>query len=231
MGIVNGMTRAASALRYWELRQEAASNNLANADTNGFKAERTFGQLVGDAVTTVNAATDLSAGALKPTGNPLDLAIGGKGFFVVQTPQGERLTRAGAFQLDRDGKIVDDHGNAVLGEKGPIIAPPGTLTIDAGGQVKVNGKEIGRLRVESVPQGTPLAHTNGTMFIPPANATPVAPEARSIRQGFLEDSNVNTVGSLVDMISIQRSYAAVQKTITTLDDIRQTISTQLGKPA
>jgi flagellar basal-body rod protein FlgG len=100
-----------------------------------------------------------------------------------------------------------------------------------GGQVKVNGKEIGRLRIESVPQGTPLAHTDGTMFIPPANATPVAPEARSIRQGFLEDSNVNTVGSLVDMISIQRSYAAVQKTITTLDDIRQTISTELGKPA
>ncbi|HET7322040.1 MAG TPA: flagellar hook-basal body complex protein [Longimicrobiaceae bacterium] len=229
MGIVNGMTRAANALRYWELRQQSVANNLANADTNGFKAERTFAQLVGDALTVAGSATDLKAGSLKGTGNPLDLAIGGKGFFVVQTPQGERLTRAGSFQLDATGKLVDDHGNAVLGEKGPIVVDKGTLVVDPSGAIKVDGKEVGRLRVESVPEGAQLTHAGATMFLPPAGTTSVPPSERGLKQGFLEESNVSTVGSMVDMIDIQRAYTSVQRTVTTLDDVRKTISNELGR--
>lgn len=230
MGIINGMTRAASALRYWERRQEVAANNLANADTNGFKAERTFARLVGDALTVADTSTDLTKGALRQTGNPLDLALGGDGFFVVQTPQGERLTRGGAFQLSADGRIVDSNGNALLGEGGPIVPGQGTLSVDASGRVSVEGKEVGVLRVESVPAGTELTHAEGTLFLPDAARAPLAAENRIVRQGHLEDSNVNTVGSMVDLISIQRSYAAIQRTVTTLDDIRRTITTDLGKP-
>jgi flagellar basal-body rod protein FlgG len=76
-----------------------------------------------------------------------------------------------------------------------------------------------------------MQHEAGTLFVPPAGGrSPVAAESRSVRQGFLEDSNVNTVGSMVDLITVQRSYAAVQRTITTLDGIRHTIANDLGKP-
>jgi flagellar basal body rod protein FlgG len=229
MGIITGMTRAASALRYWERRQEVVANNLANADTHGFRAERTFARALGDAIPVAGTATDEQAGSLNPTGNPLDFALGGDGYFVVSTPQGERFTRAGSFHLDADGRLVDPAGHAVQGDSGPLVLPPGTLTADSAGALFVDGKRVGQLRVETVPAGTPMEHEAGTLFVPPAGRTAVAPNDRSVRQGFLEDSNVNTVGSMVDLITVQRSYAAVQRTITTLDGIRHTISNELGK--
>jgi flagellar basal body rod protein FlgG len=230
MGIINGMTRAAHALAYWERRQEVVSNNLANADTNGFRAQRTFAQAIGDALPFAGTALDTRAGALKQTGNPLDVALGGDGYFVVDSAAGERFTRGGSLRLDANSRLVDQDGNAILGEGGPIVLPPGTVSIDARGGVSVDGKQIDRLRIETVPAGTEMAHESGTLLVPDPSRTPVANDARSVEQGYLEDSNVNTVGSMVDMISIQRSYAAVQRTMTTLDGIRQTISNELGKP-
>jgi flagellar basal body rod protein FlgG len=230
MGIINGMTRAASALRYWERRQEIVANNLANADTNGFRAQRTFALALGDAVPVAQTAMDTRAGALKQTGNPLDVALGGDGYFVVSTPQGERFTRSGSFRLDPSNRLVDQDGNAVLGESGPITLPPGTVSIDGAGGVKVDGKQIGKLRVETVPPGTEMAHEAGTLLVPGASRTALDDGARSVRQGFLEESNVNPLTSMVDMIDIQRSYVAVQRTMVTLDGIRQTISNDLGKP-
>lgn len=230
MSIINGMTRAANALRYWERRQEIAANNLANANTQGFKAERAFARVLGDAIPVAEIATDHKAGALSPTGNPLDLALGGEGFFVVETPQGERLTRSGSFRLDADGRIVNQSGHALLGEGGPLVVTGGAVSVDAAGAVTVDGKEVGKLRVETVPAGTRMAHQGGTLFVPDGARTPVPPEQRVVQQGFLEDSNVNTVGSMVDLISIQRSYSAVQKAMSTLDGIRSTISNELGKP-
>lgn len=230
MGIINGMTRAASALRYWERRQEIVANNLANADTNGFRAQRTFARALGDAVPVAQTAMDTQAGSLKQTGNPLDVALGGDGYFVVSTPQGERFTRNGSFRLDPSHRLVDQDGNAVLGEGGPLTLPPGTVSVDGAGGVKVDGKQIGKLRVETVPPGTQMAHEAGTLLVPDASRTALDDSARSVRQGFLEESNVNPLTSMVDMIDIQRSYVAVQRTMVTLDGIRQTISNDLGKP-
>ena len=229
-GPVNGMIRAANALHYWERRQEIASNNLANVETTGFKAERVFARIMGDDIPVADAETDLSHGTIRETGDPLDLAIGGEGFFVVNTPNGERLTRGGAFTLDVNGQIVDANGNALLGEAGPIVAGNGTVVIDRAGKVSVNGAEVDRLRVETVPAGTELTHEGGTFFLPdPAQASQPA-EERQVRQGALEESNVGTIDSMVDLISIQRAYAAVQRAVSTLDGIRDTISNQLGKP-
>ena len=89
----NGLTSAASALRYWERRQEIVANNLANVDTSGFKAERVFARAMGDGLPAVETATDLRGGTLTQTGAPLDVALDGKGFLVVDGPHGERLTR------------------------------------------------------------------------------------------------------------------------------------------
>lgn len=230
MKINNGMMQAARALQYWERRQEIVSNNLANADTNGFKAERVFARLMGEAGPVADTATDRSAGSLRPTGSPLDIALGGEGFLVVETPQGERLTRGGAFRLDDQNRIVDANGNALLGESGPITAQGGAITIDNGGRVAVDGKEVGRLRVETVAPDAPLEHAGANLFVTDAPREPVDDGTRLVRQGHLEDSNVNTVGSMVDMISIQRAYSAVQRAMTTLDDVRGTVTNELGKP-
>lgn len=229
-GPINGMIRAANALHYWERRQEIAANNLANAETTGFKAERVFARLIGDSITVADSATDLTTGTLRETGAPLDLALSNDGFFVIDTPNGERLTRGGSFTLDADGTVVDADGNALLGENGPITAPTGTIVIDRGGAVKVNGAEVDRLRVETVPRNVRLQHDANTTFLPDPARTSQAAGDREVRQGALEESNVGTIDSMVDLIAIQRSFGAVQRAVTTLDGIRDTISNQLGKP-
>lgn len=228
---INGMTRAARAMHYLERRQEVVANNLANVDTNGFKAERVFAQMLEGEITVAGAATDFRAGALKETGSPLDLAIGGDGFFVIDSPNGERITRGGSFQLDADGQIVDPHGNPLLGEGGPIIVPPGSsVDVSNTGLVTADGEEIGRIRLESVPAGTVLEHAGGTQFLPSPDRTPVETADRSIKQGYLEDSNVSPISSMVDMIGIQRAYAAMQRTVSALDGVRERIANDLGRP-
>src|SRR5690349_22774905 len=98
----DGIAAAASALRYYERRQEIVANNLANADTDGFKAERVFARLIDEAHPAPDVATDFRRGTFKETGSALDLATDSDGYFVVSTTQGERLSRGGAFQLSPD---------------------------------------------------------------------------------------------------------------------------------
>ena len=117
----NGMTSSAHALRYWERRQEVVSNNLANVSTDGFKAERAFASLMDGALPEIDTQTDMRAGTLRPTGSPLDLAMGGDGFLVVSTPDGERLSRGGALRLDDEHRLVTAQGYPVLGDQGPIV--------------------------------------------------------------------------------------------------------------
>jgi flagellar basal-body rod protein FlgF len=225
----DGIASAASALRYWERRQEVASNNLANASTTGFKAERIFARLMGDSLPVPDGMTDLREGAISATGNPLDLALHGDAFFVVNTPQGERFTRGGSFGVDTEGFLVDTDGNKALGEKGPIRVGGREVSIDGTGLVVVDGVKIDRLRVESVPPGTALVHEAGTRWVPDPSRTSVALASRDVRQGHLEGSNVNTISSLVDLISIQRNFANAQKVLSQLDGVRSTIVNDLAK--
>lgn len=249
----NGMTSSAFALRYWERRQEVVSNNLANVSTDGFKAERAFANLIGGAVPEIDTRTDLRAGALRPTGQPLDLALGrDDAYLVIETADGERLSRGGSFRLDERGQVVTADGDALLGENGPIVLdaatagrvreaatngdgastadPAGLVQIDREGAVHVAGAQVGTLRIETVPPGVRLAHAGGNAFVPPADRTPADREGRDVRQGSIEESNVSTVGSLVEMITVQRAYASVQKAMTTIDGVRGIMTGELGKP-
>ena len=225
----DGIAAAASALRYYERRQEVVANNLANANTEGFKAERIFARLIGESHPAPDTATDLRRGTFKETSNPLDLAADSDGFFVVSTAQGERLSRGGSLQRSPDGILTDANGHAVLGEKGVISLGEGTVTIDRDGLVAVNGEAIDRLRMETIPAGTDVQHDAGTLFLPGGTRQAVALGDRNVKQGFVEESNVNTVSTMVDMISVQRAYANAAKALTTLDGIRATISNELGK--
>jgi flagellar basal body rod protein FlgG len=225
----DGIQSSASALRYWERKQEVLSNNLANATTDGFKAERVFARLLGTALPVAEAATDFRAGSFKETGSQLDLAIQGEGFLVIDTPQGERLARTGSFGRDEAGLLVNAAGQHVLGETGPIPINGTNVSIDHTGLVTVDGKAVDRLRMERMPPNVRLQHDAGTLFIPDAGRQAIPPADRTLKQGFLEESNVSTVGSMVDMIDVQRNYAAVQKVMITLDSIRGMISNDLAR--
>ncbi|MEP7346641.1 MAG: flagellar hook-basal body protein [Gemmatimonadaceae bacterium] len=234
----DGIASAASALRYWERRQEVAANNLANASTDGFKAERVFARLIGDALPTADAITDRREGTYRPTGQPLDLAVAGDGFFVLGTKDGERWSRGGAFTLDPQGYLVDSDGFQALGEHGPIRLTrdaqgreilPEHVTIDRGGLVSVNGVGIDRLRIERGTGNGSLTHVEGTHFVPDASRREIPIADREVRQHTIEESNVNTVSTLVDLITVQRNYAFAQKVLTTLDGVRSTITNELGK--
>jgi flagellar basal body rod protein FlgG len=240
----NGMAAATWALRYWERRQEVVANNLANVSTDGFKGERAFARVLEGRLPEIETRTDFRAGSLRQTDNPLDVALRGDGFLVVETPQGERYARGGALRLDTDRTLVDQNGNRVLGEDGPIRIPTDVVAIEIDrsgavlGQVSTDPFGVpdgarpvfGRLRLETVPAGTTIPHEGDTYWRPPETRTVLAPEARDVRQGYLEESNVGTTDALIEMITIQRHFAFAQKAITTLDEIRGTAVNDLGKP-
>jgi flagellar basal-body rod protein FlgF len=223
-----GLDNAAAALRYWERRQEVVASNLANVNTDGFKGEKAFAKLLDGNLPVIDTATDLSTGAINPTGNPLDVAIAGDGFFVVQTPKGERLTRGGSLSLDADRKIVDANGNQLQGvDAVPVGAK--IIAIDGQGRVKADGKEIGRFRIETVAPGANLHHEGGGQFSTTAPRAEADMARTKVRQGAIEGSNVSSLESMVDMIAVQRAYGAVQKSISALDAVRGLATTELGK--
>lgn len=227
----NGTTSAAAALQMLERRQQVLANNLANVSTRGFKAETPFARMMGNALAATDTSLDLAQGTLTETHNALDLAVQGDGFFVVKTPAGERFVRNGSFALDGERKLVDGQGNPVMGEGGPITIPPGTIEVDNTGMLKVNGKPQQRLRLERVADGSTLEHEGGTHFVPDATRVAVPPEQRAIKQGFVEESNVNPMTAMTDMLAVLHRYGAAQQTLSTIDAVRGIAVNELAKPA
>ncbi len=224
------MDSAASALRYWERKQEVVANNLANVSTDGFKAQRVFARLIDGMRPVAEAQSDLSTGNLKPTGSAMDVALDGPGFLVVNTANGERYTRGGSLSVDSKHFLVDKNGNQLLGTKGPMKLADGPIEISKAGVVTQNGQLVDTLRMENTPAGTDPAHEGESLWVPGATKTIIAPKDRIVKQGYLEESNVNSMSALIDMVSVQRSYASVQKAIMTMDSSNETITTQLAKP-
>jgi flagellar basal body rod protein FlgG len=224
------MDSAASALRYWERKQEVVANNLANVSTDGFKAQRVFASLLDGALPVANTSSDLSTGSLKQTGNNMDVAINGNGFLVVATPNGDRYTRGGSLRVDDKHFLVDANGRQLLGTKGPLKLTDGPVDIAPNGTVKQGDQIVDTLRMERAPAGTEPAREGESLWIPGSTKQEVPLKERTIKQGFLEESNVNSMSALVDMVAVQRSYASVQKAIMQLDQSNETITTQIAKP-
>lgn len=224
------LRRAGQAFRYWERKQEVVSHNLANASTPGFKGDRVFARLLdGAGGVEPQSRTDFSIGALSRTDRPLDLALDGDGFMVVETPAGERLVRGGSFQLDVSRTVVDAEGNPLLGDSGPIVLPEGEFEFTSRGTVKVDGVTVARLRIMEPGEGATLEREGSLRFRVNGPTSPREEGDVRVRQGHLEESNVDPVGSMVEMIEIQRAYSAVQRSVLVLDGVMDRISNDIGK--
>ncbi|MDH5588453.1 MAG: flagellar hook-basal body protein [Gemmatimonadota bacterium] len=222
--------RTLHALRYWERRQEAVANNLANVSTPGFKGERVFAELLEGVGPVARGHTDTRAGTLSPTGRPLDVAFEADGFLVVDAPGGDRFIRGGSLRIDEAGTLVTLDGHPLLDERRePVVLPEGNVEIAEDGQVSVNGSRIARLRVEVAGDPGELRREGANLWIPPGSREVVRPEAVRLRQGHLEESNVDPVSAMVEMLEIQRAYGAIQRSVQVGDQVMQTISTELGR--
>ena len=224
---IDPLRNAARALAVWERRQEIASHNIANTETPGYKRQRVFAELLDGVGPVASVRDDMTAGVVRDTGRPLDLAVTGDGFLVVEAEGGELLRRGGSLSLDATGVLVDAGGRPVLGEEGLVVLPPGQVEIDAAGRVRVDGAEVARLRME---RAAPEALERVEAGLWRAAVTEAVPgEERTLRQGGLEDSNFDPLRGMVEMMEIQRGHAAVQKTITTLDGVLDTAVNRIGR--
>jgi flagellar basal-body rod protein FlgF len=220
---------ALSALR----RLDAISNNLANASTPGFKAQLVVQQAAATAqsrphpglpnpINRSSLQTDFSQGQLESTGNPLDVALGGDGFFVTAGQGGERLTRRGSFALDSEGVLVAGDGRRVQGDRGDVTLPRkgAKVEISADGTVRVDGNKIDRLRIASVADPQALQRDGQTGFAAGSQAVnEMAPGTFEVRQGVLEKSNVSPMQSLVALVEATRGFEAYMTAASRMDDV------------
>ncbi len=218
---------SARTLSYYSRLQAVTANNLANASTEGYKADRMTAHALADGSAVPVQGLDLAQGSIRDTGRPLDLALDGPGFLVVQTPQGERLTRSGSLALDGKGMIVDRHGNAVLGTAGPIHAAGRSIEIKPDGTVMVDGATADRLRFVDVADPAQLRKEGQGLFV----ADTSAPAGTVVvHQGALEEANVNPLLGMVDMLSIQRAFTANTDVLKVMDGVLGTVTGDIGKP-
>ncbi len=207
---------------------DVAAGNLANAGTAGYRAERDYfrSAILGpDALnsqlnTAVNAfgvlggsRLDLSQGALTPTGNPLDLAIEGDGFFSIQTQQGTRYTRDGQFERAQDGTLTTQAGETVLdAAQKPIRVPAGEIVVGTDGAVSVNGAIAGKIALVGFASGAALTAEGANRYAAADGSQP-SPAAGSIHQGALESSNQDVIDGSLSLVLMQRQAEMMQKAL------------------
>jgi flagellar basal-body rod protein FlgG len=175
--------------------------------------------------------TSYQQGPLRETGNKFDMALddNGTGFFTVATPAGLRYTRAGAFKLV-DGKLETADGCQLMGMKGPISVGAGTnMEVSVDGIVKVDGKEVDKLRITTFADKRVLKRDGMSNFAAPSDRGLTLTKGYTVRQGYLEAANVNPVQEMVDIMTISRTFEANQKMLQAEDHLLQTAATQLGK--
>lgn len=207
-------------------RFDIIANNLANVNTTGFKKDVVrFDEALQEAV-----ATDLRQGDTKQTGNPLDLALEGDGFFEVKTQGGTRYTRSGNFSLNADGFLVTQGGDPVMGANGPIPINGNDVEIDTEGQVTVDGAVVDTLSVVTFAQPGGLRKEGFSSFANDLNQRPNKdPEEIVVKQGCLEESNVVVVEEMTRMIEALRSYESYQKVLQTFDETTHKSVNEVGR--
>ena len=228
---------------------EVVTNNLANIDTTGFKRDELFMNELDRKVKELafskferdthipysGASVNLTQGALASTEQPLDVAISGDGFFTFETPAGEALSRDGRFTVNQEGILVTLDGYVVLGDGGPIELDlqqnkPSDLVINDQGEVMLNDAVVGRLQIVTVDAPQNLRKLGSNLFQLPDGQGNIAPaENVSLRQGFLEESNVDAVDEMVTMMEIFHFYQTGQRMIQEQDRILGKAVNEIGR--
>lgn len=249
---------ATGALAY-EKRLQLLANNLANANTVGFKKDRgrfrefDLSEAINSKALPVKSGqpqaheywmeystyTDFSAGGMKKTGSPFDLALSGNGFFCVQTPDGVQYTRRGDFTVNADEVLVTQDGWPVLGQGGEIqikLTKPSDekreFSVSEDGFVTVDGSQVDRLRIVDFTQSHALEKAGHNYYraLQP-NALEELDEDFMVSQGFLELSNVDTIRMMTEMIEVLRGYESYQKMMRSVDDMNAKLINDVGRSA
>lgn len=242
----SGMYAALSGNLVAQQRLDVLTNNLANVNTGGFKRDRMVFESVLGAVKNpspgagsltdapvmsgASFATDFTAGPLKQTGNTLDLALEGDGFFVVNTPQGRAYTRQGNFHVDSGNRLVTAEGYEVQATGGPVTINGGKVSIDGKGGVLVDGNQVASLAVVDFPKPYSLRKTDGVQFISAEAESDEQPARNTtVRQGFIEASNVNPLMEMAQLIESNRYYESCVKAVQSYDNMASKAANELGK--
>ena len=235
-----GLYIAGTGMMLQRRRMETITNNIANADTTGFRRENlishSFDEVMINRINDARAPgytaevgplrfgtqteqiyIDFSTGSLEQTERTTDLALAGDAFFVIGTPDGERYTKAGAFYIDNLGYLVDGDGNFLLSDNGPIYVGGPNFTVDTLGGISADGEYLGNIRVVSFEDNGTLRKQGDNLLY--AEAAPIEGGEYSIYQGYLENSNVDVAREMVDMLTVFRAYETNQRMLTMVDEI------------
>jgi flagellar basal-body rod protein FlgF len=225
----SGYYAACTGLMSRTLALDTIANNLANVSTAGFRASHNIfsSVLASSADSSLSVLNqdaneygvlsgtqlDTSQGALVTTGNSLDLAVEGAGYFTVQTAKGTVYTRGGNFRVSPQGQLITSAGDPVMGDTGPITIVGDPVSISTDGTISSNDAISGRLKMVEFPPGVAIESAGGTYYTAPAGSA-VAATNSQVRQGMLESSNVNPVTSVVEMITAQREVETMRRVLT-----------------
>jgi flagellar basal-body rod protein FlgF len=245
--MISGMFSAASALDGLSQNQDVVAENLAHASVPGYRRRGLSFDMGGtESGGKTNPApksasglqgpgaghlySSFEPGTLQYTNNPLDLAIKGDGFFVVDSPSGPMYTRNGCFALNPKGELVSAQGMTLQGSSGTLRIPPSAakITISANGSIMADKTSVGQVKLVRFADPKQLETAGTTLFTAPADAQP-QPAKATVEQGYREGSNVQIVNEMVSMIAGMRHYEALQHTLKALSDaIQQNTRPQSG---
>ncbi len=227
-------------------RLEVISNNLANINTPGYKKDAmSFESLLAGPVNPPsvpqnmtadpimqkeNVYIDFASGPTSQSGNPLDLALDGDGFFAVTTPDGTAYTRQGNFRTAGDGTLVTMDGYPVQGAGGAAVRIQGSrVEIDSKGGITVDGEQTGALAVVDFTKPYTLNKVGSALFMPAPNQAPPQASNAQVQQGYIEGSNVESISEMVQMIETNRYFEACSKVIKGFDDMATKAANELGR--
>jgi flagellar basal body rod protein FlgG len=230
-------------------RLDAVAQNLANVGTIGYKGERVLFRVrpldetaaagapqpiidrTAAQVAEVATIRDFAQGPVRTSGNALDAAITGEGFFVVATPRGERYTRQGNFSLDREGFLVTQHGERVQGDGGDIRVGEGTVAIGEDGTVSVDGGSVGRLKLVGFGDAPALIAEGSSLFAAARGAVPVPLDTTAGRlvPEAIEGANVDAVTGMIELVDVSRGFETYMRAIERLDAIAARAINEVGR--
>ncbi len=253
--MLRGLYTAYTGMEAQQEKMNIVSNNLANANTTGFKQDNVVFSSFKDVLAykindpdTKNTArigsmslgtkldntyTNFEQGGLTMTEGDFDIALEGQGMLVVGTPNAdgdmvEHYTRDGSLTLNQNRELVTNDGEYVLGADGPIVIPDGNVSINQKGAIRVDNQTVDQLQLTAFEDMRTLRKIGDNLYTA-TDATQRTPYTGAVRQGYVESSNVNSVKEMIEMINVMRTYEANQKVLTTYDSTLENVVNNVGR--